>query len=140
MAYATIDDMIQRFSAAEMIRLTTPQDREMDMVVASVAEAALDDASAAMDGYIGRRYRVPMMLPPKAVTAMCANIARYNLSTGDNKTCSEEVRNRYTDAVKWLKDVSAGLIVLELDEVAAGDESYAEVHIGREAAFGGGGW
>jgi phage gp36-like protein len=138
MAYATVTDMINRFGATEMVRLTTPSDQEMDGVVATVAATALNSAGAIMDSYIGRRYRVPMDVSPPVVTDICCDIARFKLSTGDQKTCSEEVRVRHKDAMDWLRDVSLGKVVLELDEVATGDESYAQVSTGRDAMFGGG--
>jgi phage gp36-like protein len=137
MAYATVNDMINRFGATEMVRLTTPSDQEMDGVVATVAETALNSAGAIMDSYIGRRYRVPMDVPPAVVTDTCCDIARFKLSSGDQKTCSEEVRVRHKDAMDWLRDVSVGKVVLELDEVAAGDESHAQVSTGRPPMYGG---
>lgn len=136
MAYATVDDMVQRFGATEMTRLTTPSDREMDGIVADVAETALTSASGMMDSYIGRRYRVPMDVAPAAAIDVCCDIARFRLSTGDQKTCPEEVRTRHKDAMQWLSDISRGLVVLELDEVTTGDESYAQVSTREHAPFG----
>lgn len=140
MAYATVTDMIERFGATEMIRLTTPSDQDLDGVVSSVANTALNSASAFMDGYVGRRYQVPMDIPPPVIVDHCCDIARFKLSTGDQKTCSEEVRVRHTDAIRWLEKVSLGQVVLELDEVTTGDESYAQVSEGRDTHYGRDGW
>ena len=137
MAYATLTDMTDRFGSAELIRLTTPSGEDLDGIVTRVAETALSSASVFMDGYIGRRYRVPMDIPPPVVTDLCCDIARYKLSTGDQKTCAEEVRTRYQDATRWLDNVSVGKVVLELAEIESGSESYAQVQIGRCQAFGG---
>lgn len=140
MAYATVNDLVLRFGATEIIRLTTPSDQELDGIVPAVATTALESASAFMDGYIGRRYQVPMEIPPPAITDNCCDIARFKLSTGDQKTCSEEVRMRHTDALRWLQDISLGKVVLDLAEVTEGDESYAQVSVGREEHFGRGGF
>ena len=142
MAYATIDDMVRRCGTVEMIRLTTPSDREMDGIVCETAETALASVSAIMDSYIGRRYRTPMDVAPTVVTDLCCDMARFRLSTGDQKTCSEEVRARHKDAMAWLSDVSLGKVVLELDEVATGDESYAQTSDRgfRDAPFGRDAW
>ena len=140
MAYATVQDMVTRFGANELIRLTTPADQALDGIVTAVADTALNSASVMMDSFIGRRYKTPMDLPPPVVTDMCCDIARFRLSTGDQKTPSEEVRARHKDAMSWLESVSKGLVVLELDEVAPGDESYAEVQTREAAPFGGNGW
>lgn len=140
MAYATVDDLVKRFGSTELIRLTTPSDQDMDGIVRAVADTALDSASAIMDSYIGRRYRVPMDLPPTAVTDICCDITRFRLSSGDGKTCSEEVRARHKDAMQWLRDVSVGTVVLELDQVATSDESYAMASTREDAPFGRGGF
>ena len=129
--------MIARFGSQEMVRLTTPADQEMDGIVATVANAALTDASALMDGYVARRYRVPMDVAPPAVTAQCCHLARFNLSTGDGKTCSDEVRARHKDAMEWLRDVSQGRVVLDLDEVSADtSQSTAQMCEGKPPMFG----
>lgn len=140
MAYATIEDLVKRFGSTELIRLTTPEDQPIDGIVRDVAEIALDSASALMDGYIGRRYEVPMDLPPPVVTDKCCDLARFSLSTGDQKTCSEEVRARQKDAMTWLTDISVGRVVLSLKEVEAGDESHAMVQTRDNAPFGRGGF
>ena len=140
MAYATVHDMVARFGSTELIRLTTPSDQEMDGIVTEVADVALTSASALMDSYIGRRYLTPMDLPPPIVTDICCDIARFRLSTGDQKTTSEEVRQRHKDAMAWLNDVSLGKVVLELSEVQTGDESYAMASTREGAPFGQGGY
>ncbi|HQU16628.1 MAG TPA: DUF1320 domain-containing protein [Gammaproteobacteria bacterium] len=136
MAYATIDDMIARFGSVELVRISTPADREMDGVVASVVTAALDDASALIDSYVRRRYQTPIDVAPREIIAACCNIARFNLATGDGKTASDEVRQRQKDAVAWLVDIAKGTVRLELDQVAPTTDEVAEAYIGRCAVFG----
>ena len=140
MPYASIDDMIARFGSEELTQISTPAGQDQDGIVADVVLAAITDASAMMDGYIGRRYRVPMDVPPPIVTALCCDMARYRLSTGGSRTPGETMRAGYKDAVAWLTDVSVGKVVLELDEVTAGDESYAQMAPPRHATFGGCGY
>lgn len=137
MAYATVQDLIDRYGQTEIVRLTTPADQDLDGVVQPVAEAALADASAEIDGYVGRRYRVPIDVPPPIVVAKCCAIARYKLSTGEQKSPTEEMRRQYEDGIAWARDVSLGKFVLELDEVAIGDESYAQMSE-RRPVFGAG--
>ncbi len=135
MAYATVTDMIARFGAEELIRISTPAGQDMDGVVGHVVDAALEDATALMDSYIRRRYQTPLDVPPPEVTAACCNIARFNLATGDGKTCSDEVKARNDRAERWLRDIAKGDVRLDLDEVAPTTEETAKVHIGREAWF-----
>jgi phage gp36-like protein len=135
MAYATATDMIARFGSDELIRISTPASQDMDGVVASVVDAALEDASAVMDSYIRRRYQTPLDVPPPEIVVCCCNIARFNLATGDGKTCSDEVKSRNDRAERWLRDIAAGTVRLDLEEVAPTTEETAEVYLGREAVF-----
>src|SRR5882724_8286908 len=111
MAYATVDDMVLRFGAIDMIRLTTPADQELDGIVRAVAETAFETASAIMDSYIRKRYRTPLDMAPPEVVAKCCDLARFELSTGDQKSPSEEVRSRRNDAIQWLRDIADGRVV-----------------------------
>ena len=138
MAYATVRDLITRYGEAELVRLTTPQGQDMDGIVDAVAQAALDDATAMVDSYMARRYRTPMDIAPPIVIKVCCDIARFDLSTGDGKVCGEEVRTRHTDALKWLKDVSLGTVVIEAEQTSPDTaESGAMVTVGRGDSFGG---
>ena len=135
MAYATVQDMIDRFGQQEMIRLTTPDDQELDGVNAEVADAKLADASGVIDTYVGKRYRVPMDVPPAPVVRACCILARYDLACGGARNPSEQMTTQRADVMTWLRDVSTGKAVLELDEVAPSQESYAQAS-DRQAVFG----
>ena len=136
MAYATVQDLIDRYGAVEMIRLTVPAEEALDGVDATVANTKLEGASALIDSYVGKRYAVPMEIAPPVITDACCAIARYNLSNGGQKTPSEEMRVQYKDTLDWLRDIAAGRVVLSLDEVKTGGESYSRVKL-RPAAING---
>lgn len=144
MAYATVQDMIDRFGASEMIRLSTPDGQTMDGVVVDRVERALAECSATMDSYMRQRYGTPLDIAPQEVRTRCADLARYDLATGDGKTPSDDTTKRADAALRWLRDVASGLVKLDLDEVAIGGESFAEVSVRgegeREAPFGRGGF
>ncbi len=74
------------------------------------------------------------MAPPEIVAA-CCTVTRYNLATGDGKTCSEEVKSRYERSERWLRDISLGTVRLDLDEVTPTAEETADAYIGRGAVF-----
>jgi phage gp36-like protein len=140
MAYATPEDLVARFGEQEMVRLTTPAGQDLDGVVAETAERALADASAMIDSYVRRRYRTPIDVTPAEISRVCLDIARYDLSTGDGKLPSEETKDRYKQAMDWLRDIAVGKVVLELDEVAPGDESYAQAESRRPVYGAEGRW
>lgn len=136
MAYASIQDMIDRFGQVEMIRLTTPADQDMDTVQAYPVLRALEVASAKIDGYLRRRYAVPLELVPAEVQDAACRLARYDLSTGDNREASERATQDRKDTIAWLTQIAKGEVLLPLSEVAPGDESFAQVRT-RRPMFGG---
>jgi phage gp36-like protein len=130
-AYATVSDMITRFGETEMIRLTTPSGQAMDAVVMAPAETALADASALIDTYLRKRYLVPLDIVPSEINVTACHLARYALAHGEDKQPSEQMKVARDEAVRWLGDVSRGITLLDLTEVAAGDNSYAMVQTRR---------
>lgn len=144
MAYATVQDMIDRFGAPEMIRLSTPDDRDMDGVVTDRVERALELVSSTMDSYIRKRYATPLDVAPPEVTSKCCDMARYELACGDGKSPTTDMDKRNDVAMRWLRDIAAGAVTLDLDEVAIGEESFSQVSIrgdgSRDAPFGRGGF
>jgi phage gp36-like protein len=135
MAYAGVQDMIDRFGQVEMIRLTTPADQDMDTVQTDPVERALEDASALIDGYLRRRYQVPLDLVPAEIRRAACMLARFDLATGDNREASERAAQDRKDTVSWLTQISKGEVLLSLAEVAVGDQSFAQVQT-RGAVFG----
>lgn len=107
MAYATMQDLVERFGEQELIQLT---DREQArVIVTEVVERALADADAEVDGYIGARYALPLPRVPILLVGTAANIARFRLM-GDATT--EEARKRYEDAIKLLRLIARGDVTL----------------------------
>ncbi|MBS3025347.1 gp436 family protein [Acidiphilium multivorum] len=137
MAYATITDMIDRFGESEMIRLSTPDGADLVAVVPDPIDRALDEASALIDTYLRRRYRMPLTVAPPEVRRACCILARYDLSTGGQRNPSEQIQAGQQQIVSWLKAIAQGTVHLDLDEVPIGDQSYAQSS-SREPVYGGG--
>ena len=108
MAYVTQADLETRFGIEELAQLT---DRaEGLMPDAAVVERALADAEAEIDGYLAARYQLPLVAIPAVLIRLAADIARYRLY---DDRATEAVRKRYEDAVRDLKAVAAGTVVLD---------------------------
>ncbi len=107
MSYATVADLEAAFGAAEIEQLLGA-DRTADAVLAR--------ADSAIDGYLAGRYATPLTAPPPVIVATACDLARYWLF---DDAAPERVRQAYTDAVTWLKDVAAGKFVLALSLAAA---------------------
>jgi phage gp36-like protein len=130
-AYACVQDMITRFGETEMIRLTTPSGQDMDAVIIEKAEAALADASAFIDTFLRKRYEVPLDIVPPEIGRACGILARYDLYLGEDKQPSEQVKITRDETVRWLERIALGQVLLDLTEVAAGDNSFAQVSTRR---------
>lgn len=122
MAYETREGMIERFGLAEIQQLernivpgiaVTPEEQdELDSRREATTEKALADCSATADGYIAARNALPLDTVPDKLKEVVAELARYKLW---KDKASEEVRQRYEDAMSWLKDVARGTVVLVIN-------------------------
>lgn len=137
MAYATVADLVTRFGEDELIDLTDRDEPRTGAIVEAVALAALSDAAGEADAYLGVRYALPVSpVPAHLLTAVC-DIARYRLH---GVRVTDEVRARYEDAVRWLRDVAQGRAALPGASAASGTTTAAlaeVVQAGRKVFTGG---
>jgi phage gp36-like protein len=113
MAYSSLTQIQQRVNETTLIRLTTDSGDAVDLVT---VEGAIADADAEIDGYVGRRHAVPLDPVPPMLTKISADIAVYNLYLLRPGSVPEEIRERYKDAIRFLKDVSNGVVSLGVDD------------------------
>lgn len=107
MSYATQADLEARYGAEEVLQLA---DRNGDgLADTGVIEQALADAGAEIDGYLGSRYQLPLANAPQVINVYACDIARYRLYAS---AATEEVRNRYQDALKFLKLAAEGKVMI----------------------------
>lgn len=101
---AYIDDLEQRRSA-----------------VRPLAEDAIRDADAEIDGYLMKRYPVPMFPAPAVISKYSRDIAIYNLVSRSGIDEGERESNyltRYKNAIAFLTKVAKG----EVDIVKEGTD------------------
>lgn len=111
--------MVERFSLREMTQLSDRDDT--GEVNTSVLTRAIDDATAFVDGYIGRVYALPLAgcakpatvpgaapvyVAPPVVTRIVCDLARYYLYT--DAPDEHEATRRYKFAVKELAAIADG--------------------------------
>ena len=108
MAYATAQDIIDRYSEEQLL-ITFDRDAE-GAPDPNTVDRALDDASSEIDGYLAGRYSLPLAAPPRILTFMCVDIALYKGSV--ETAVTEERRRRYQDAIGFLVRVAKGEISL----------------------------
>ena len=112
MPYASIDDLINRYGEDELVQLT---DRAGAGVIdAAVAQRALADAEAEIDGYLAARYRLPLPTVPPLLVRIACDIAVYRLLSLRRMGDIEDARSRYEDARRLLEALAKGLVALGL--------------------------
>ena len=107
MAYAQQSDMMPlRLTQTELTQLTC--DDGTATINAAVVSAALEEASGTVDSYCRSRYVTPLQ-PCDMVTARTIDIAVYLLFSRRRGGLqpTELIRERYLDAITFLKDVAA---------------------------------
>lgn len=114
MSYATKQDLIDRFGATELIQATDRTNRPPSMIDETVLARALADASSEVDGYVRKVARLPLTVVPGILVKRTADIARYYLH-GKAAGKDDQVTRAYGEAVRWLRDVAAGLTMLDED-------------------------
>jgi phage gp36-like protein len=137
MSYASVDDMVLQFGEAEMIAASTPDNTPATVIVAPFIQAALDTATAMIDSYLRKRYRVPLDVAPPEVNTACMMLARYQMGLGGQRQPAEQTVKERDNTIRWLRDIADGRVVLGLEEAAPGDESFATTQ-SRTPMFGDG--
>lgn len=110
--YATRDDMFERYGRDEL-QLAAARDGG-SRIDRTTLDTALSDASAEIDACISARYALPLPSVPPFFVRLCCLIAYYRISD-DAGTVTEEKRQRYEDAIEYLKRAVEGTAGLGLD-------------------------
>lgn len=112
MAYCDQDDILDQIDEDELIQLT--DDDDTGDVDADIVAKAIADADAEIDGYCAARYTVPFDPVPVIIRKMSVDIAAYNLYAR-RRGATEGRKERYSNAVRFLRDLSKGMITLGAD-------------------------
>lgn len=111
MAYATLQDLITRFSERRLIQLTDRFDPPAEVVDESVTAEALTHAADMIDGYVRGSYALPFAQVPPILNGLACDIAYFRLF----QEPTDEARKRYDDAIRTLRDIGAGKIKLPVE-------------------------
>lgn len=119
MSYFSRQDYIDRHGEEELRQLTDRNNDGPDD--AEVLAAAVADADAEIDSYIGARYTLPLATVPPLLSRVARELVRYSLF---DQRAPEEVRLRYQRAIKLLEGIRDGTVSLGLApaETPAGGE------------------
>ncbi|PZQ45163.1 MAG: hypothetical protein DI551_08220 [Micavibrio aeruginosavorus] len=112
MSYASKTDMIKRYSEASLIELTDRVQPYLQAINDDVLNAALDDATALINSFVGKLYRLPISAVPSVLVRHTCSIAYYDLHRG---RYPDEVRKEYEDTMSYLDKIAKKVVVLDLD-------------------------
>jgi len=112
MAYIVKDDILKQLALEDLIGLT--DDANSGSVDDAIVSAAISNSEGEADGYLAVRYKTPVSPVPVIIQALVVDLAIYRLY-GRRKGIPEDVEKRRDDAIKFLRDVSRGLVELGVD-------------------------
>lgn len=139
MNYATVADMIKRFSAEELAQVA---DRDIPRVVTpalltavasnsslasytadeiaaankavDVINVALADATDTIHSFLASRYGMPLVSVPDIIVRTVCDLARYNLFKDQ---VTERMTQAHTAAIKWLGMAADGKVMIGIAPV-----------------------
>lgn len=90
---------------------------EREAKIQPIIESAIADAEAEIDGYISKRYPLPLSTIPRVISKFAKDIAIYNLYSRigiDEGDKEKNYLNRYRAAINFLILVAEGKVDLGL--------------------------
>ncbi|MCE5228774.1 DUF1320 domain-containing protein [bacterium] len=134
MAYATQIDIEARLAHDLLAWLA---DDDIDgMVDESPIAQAIEDASAVIDAYLGRRYQTPIEQPPAVVRSWCVDLAIEELFLRKRQAITPEHAQRTARAYQALEAIAAGRESLDGAEPLLGDFATECSRLDDEPVFG----
>lgn len=88
---------------------------QREALAGPIIDAAVEDAEGEIDGYLAKRYSVPLAAVPKVINKFAKDIAVYNLYSRigiDESGEEKNYLNRYHSAIKFLTLVAEGKVSL----------------------------
>lgn len=127
MSYASVTDLKAVIPVRDLELLAQFEARAVDETGGEAVDAtaaadlriaqALTDASAEIDGYIARQVGLPLADPPHVLNVICRDLAMHRLYRNLGHDM-ERLQRLRSDAIAWLRDVSAGKVSLGDDDGA----------------------
>ena len=109
--YATRDDIRSIYGAGFLADVTPVDGDDVDFD----PDGAVDQASAGIDGYLSKKYELPLAGQPKALRRPCIDIAVYVLANSHTRL-TNTIETRYKQATALLTKISKGFVGLGADE------------------------
>ncbi|EGA5025894.1 DUF1320 domain-containing protein [Salmonella enterica] len=116
MLYASAQDMRDRYDNLDTLLFQpgsdTPNEKKLTQ--------ALNDAGALADSYLSAKYALPLAVVPQVLVQHCCAIAFYYLC---DQQATDQARDRYREALTWLREMKSGSIPVGVDEAGSAPAS-----------------
>lgn len=113
MAYCAKTDILDQLDEDILIGLT--DDEDTGLVDDTKVTRAIADADSEIDSYCGVRYPVPFATVPGIIRKLSVEFSIYNLYAR-RKGVSDDRKERYDNGIRFLRDVSKGVVSLGADD------------------------
>ncbi|RYY25237.1 MAG: DUF1320 domain-containing protein [Sphingomonadales bacterium] len=110
--YATLADMLARFSEDELVQLAQADD-VVDTRLAERVATAIARVKPLIDGHVAAKYQIAGQPVPPLLTEISCDLARFALY---RDTPPDAVKDARDQALKNLKDIAKGVIKLDQGE------------------------
>lgn len=117
MPYCTVEEVRKMIKADALNMIIGDEyiedEAERETKIIPIIEEAILDADGEIDGYLVKRYSVPISPTPKVINKFSKDIAVYNLFSRagiDEGEKEKNFLNRYKAAVKFLENVAKGVV------------------------------
>lgn len=117
MSYCTVEEVKGMIKADALNMIIGDEyiedEAEREARIIPIIEEAIKDADGEIDGYLVKRYSVPLSPTPKVINKFSKDIAVYNLFSRagiDEGEKEKNFLNRYKAAVKFLENVAKGVV------------------------------
>lgn len=133
MPYTTLADLTARFGDRMIVALTDRGGMATGAIDTTVVDKAIAEADAVIDGYLARRYAIPVSPLPPLLGDLALAIVIWKLHLG---APDPKVEADYKEALRTLRDISAGVITLSAAGVTAPEQGASGVQVtDRERPF-----
>mgnify|MGYP000978433563 CR=1 FL=1 len=119
MPYCTLDDLIEVIPEERIIEMSDDSEIPTSINNDNVDEA-IAKADGDIDGYIGGRYSLPLTTVPQKIKDISVDLSIYYLWTRrPERKVPEEIRAKYNDGIKKLKDIQDGKFLLGIAQMGS---------------------
>lgn len=114
MAYVTSQEIIAVYGRDVITEITDRANPPLGRIDTAILERAITAATELVDGYLAKRYQLPLEIVPIDLQEHARVLVFYNLHRGLPQSVEPEVIRVRDDALKWLQSVAEGKILLNL--------------------------